>query len=226
MNAYKGYNKIVPLPSTSSQEAQKQRRKRTLLALICSTILLVGVIYVGIQLTHDEESGHNGIRSSDLVHKVCNSTLHQDLCISAFRPCTGFQRANMSELTRIAVEVSRDEAIRATQFAVGLNITAAGKSRGALEDCRELLNGTVDALNSSVSVLAEQGWKQRIADLKTSLSAALTNPSTCVDGFEDLGVSMNGIMRQKIERVTDLVSNALSIVSFVSDSEKSMENNP
>lgn len=226
MNAYKGYDKIVPSPSISSHVAQKLGRKRALLAVICSTIVLVGVIYAGIQLTHGEESGHNRIRSSDLVGKVCNSTSHHDLCISAFRPCTGSQRANMSELAKMAVEVSRAEAIRVIQFAVDLNRTAAGNSRGALEDCRQLLNDTVDQLNSSVSVLSEPGWKQRIADLRTSLSAALTNPSTCVDGFEDVGVSMNESMKQKIERVTDLVSNALAIVSFVFDSERSMENNP
>jgi len=226
MNAYKGYDKIVPSPPTASHEAQKQRRKKALLAVVCSIVLLVGVVCVSIQFTHDDESSHNRIRSSDLVRKVCNSTSHQDLCMSAFQPCTGHLQANMSELARIAVEVSRDEAIRVTQFAMDLNRKAVGKNLGAIEDCRKLLIDTVDQLNSSVSVLGEQGWKQRIADLRTWLSAALTNPSSCVEGFEDVGVSMDENMKQKVERVTDLVSNALAIVSFVSDSEKSTENDP
>lgn len=226
MNAYKGYDKIVPSPPATSHEAKKQRRKKALLALICSTVLLIGLIYACIQYTHGEESGPNRIRSSDLVLKVCNSTSHHDLCMSALRPCAGHLRANMSELARIAVEVSRDEVIRVSQFAVDLYRTEVGNSLGALEDCRKLLNDTVDQLNSSVSLLAEQGWKQRITDLRTWLSAALTNPSTCVEGFEDMGVSMNENMKQKVERVTDLVSNALAIVSFVSDSEKSTENDP
>lgn len=226
MNAYKGYDKIVPSPPASSHEAKKQRRKKALLALICSTVLLIGLIYACIQFTHGGESGPNRIRSSDLVLKVCNSTSHHNLCMSSFRPCAGHLRANMSELARIAVEVSRDEAIRVTQFAMDLDRSAEGNSLGALEDCRKLLNDTVEQLNSSVSVLAEQGWKQRIADLRTWLSGALTNPSTCVEGFEDMGVKMNENMKQKVERVTDLVSNALAIVSFVSDSEKSTEIDP
>jgi len=108
----------------------------------------------------------------------------------------------------------------------GYDLLEERNSLGALEDCRKLLNDTVDQLNSSVSLLAEQGWKQRITDLRTWLSAALTNPSTCVEGFEDMGVSMNENMKQRVERVTDLVSNALAIVSFVSDSEESTENDP
>jgi len=226
MNPYKGYDKIVPSPPPSSHEALKQRRKKALLAVICSTILLVGVIFVGIQLTHDKESGHNRIRSSDLIRKVCKSTSHYGVCISAFSPCTGSLQANLTELARISVEISRDEAVRVTHFAADLNRAAVGNSRDALEDCRKLLNDTVDQLNSSISVLAEQGWKQRMEDLRTWLSAALTYPSTCVEGFEDVGVNMNESMKHKIERVTDLVSNALAIVSFVSDSEKSMASDP
>jgi pectinesterase inhibitor-like protein len=244
MNANNGYEKIVPSPPASSHEKQKQWRRRALLAVICSTILLVGVIYVAIRLTPDEESGHNRIRSSDLdcklcnstshydlgisafVREVCNSTFHYDLCVSSLSSCLGSLEANMSELARFAVEVSRDDAIRVTCFVVELKEAAEDDSRGALEDCTQLLEDTVDQLNTSVSVLAEQDWKQRIDDLTTWLSAALTNPSTCSEGFEDVGVSMNETMKQKIERVTDLVSDALAIVSFVSDLENSMENDP
>jgi pectinesterase len=86
---------------------------------------------------------------------------------------------------RITVEVSLDEAIRVIDFVVELNKSADNQSREAFEDCAGLLDNTVDQLNSSVSVLAEQDWKQGLDDLKTWLSAALTNPSTCVEDFED-----------------------------------------
>jgi len=222
---YKGCDKIVPSPPPSSHEAKKRWRKRVLLVIICSTIFLVAVIHVGIQLTLDRKYGRNSILSSDPIRKICNATSDYDFCISAFSSYPGFlMRANMSELARISVEVSRDEAIRVADFVVELNFTSVDKSHGALEYCTKLLNDTVDLLNSSVSVLTEQSWKQKIADLRRLLSAALTYPSTCVDGFEDVDLNMNESMKQNVERVTDLVNNALAIVFFVSNSEKSIKN--
>lgn len=132
----------------------------------------------------------------------------------------------MSELARIAVEVSLDEAIRVHDFVVELKKSAEDQSRDALEDCTEMLDDAVDQLNSSVSVLGEEDWKQSMDDLMTWLSAALTNPSTCVDDFQDAGLIMDEIMKKKIENLKELVSNDLAIVNFVSSSENSMENDP
>jgi len=245
MNSNSGYEKIVPPPATSSHEAQKEWRKKAILAVIFSTILLVCVICVGIQLTHNEETGHNRVRSSDLVcnlcnsaihydvgtvsasvRKVCNSTSHYDLCVSSLSSFPGSLEANMSELARIAVEVSLDEAIRVNDFVAELKKSAEDQSRDALEDCTELLGDTVDQLNSSVSVLGEEDWKQSMDNLSTWLSAALTNPSTCVDDFGDSGLLMDESMKQKIENLREMVSNDLAIVNFVSASENSMDNVP
>lgn len=245
MNSNSGYEKIVPPPATSSHEAQKEWRKKAILVVIFSTILLVCVICVGIQLTHNEETGHNRVRSSDLVcnlcnsaihydvgtvsasvRKVCNSTSHYDLCVSSLSSFPGSLEANMSELARIAAEVSLDEAIRVNDFVAELKKLAEDQSRDVLEDCTELLGDTVDQLNSSISVLGEEDWKQSMDNLSTWLSAALTNPSTCIDDFGDSGLLMDESMKQKIENLREMVSNDLAIVNFVSASENSMDNVP
>jgi len=217
MNAYQGCYKIVPSPPPSSHEARRQWRKSTgaLLCVMCFSFLIVAVAGIQLKDTHVGKIGHNSIRSLGLIEEVCNATLRYELCVLTLFSCPGSLEANMSELARVAVEVSLHKAIRVSDLVVELNKTAGDESRDALEDCAGLLDTTVDQLNSSVSVLAEQDWEQRIEDLRAWLSAALTNPSTCKQGFEDAGVIMDEFMGQMIENLTELVSNDLAIVDFV-----------
>ena len=48
----------------------------------------------------------------------------------------------------------------------------------------------------------------------------MDDPSTCVEDFEDAVVIMDESMKQKIENLTELVSNDLAILNFVCSSEE------
>lgn len=222
MNAANGYEKILPQPP-SGHEPQQHSKKISLLFTACLVILLTAAGFAAAGFlhgmnTHQDESVVNVIRSSALIQAVCKKTLYFEVCNSSLRAYPGALKANASELAKIAVEVSRDEAKDVVELALDLNRTAGKDCPGSLAplaDCLEVLGDSIEELNSSLSAMGDRNWRRRSGDVKAWLSAALTNPFSCIDGFEEVDVSMPLIMQQRVEYLTELTSNALAIVNYV-----------
>lgn len=92
----------------------------------------------------------------------------------------------------------------------------------AIKDCIEVLGNSVDRLAQSVKELGRAGhavasedfmWK--MSNVQTWVSAALTDETTCVDGFS--GRAMEGkvkrLIRFKVVHVAQVTSNALALVN-------------
>ncbi|KAF2315757.1 hypothetical protein GH714_040294 [Hevea brasiliensis] len=88
----------------------------------------------------------------------------------------------------------------------------------AMRDCVEELSDTVDELRQSIGEMGEakgSNTKLMIGDIQTWVSAALTDESTCSDGFD--GNTMNGnvksAVRKQILKIAHLTSNALALIN-------------
>eukprot|EP01018_Ginkgo_biloba_P027978 Gb_01420 [translate_table: standard] len=155
---------------------------------------------------------------SDTIIKACNRCMYRQLCISSLSSYPGGLQANLTELSVIGVELSLHEAKQVSEFVVDQSRRAVNeKEVAALKDCVDLFDDVLDQLNSSISELRSLNsgsMSDQIGNVQTWLSAALTDPSTCLDGLQD---SSNGnltsVMKQKTENVTELMSNALAIVN-------------
>lgn len=92
----------------------------------------------------------------------------------------------------------------------------------AIKDCNEVLSNSVDRLAQSVKELGRAGhavasedfmWK--MSNVQTWVSAALTDETTCLDGFS--GRAMEGkvkrLIRFKVVHVAQVTSNALALVN-------------
>nr|QIR83195.1 pectin methylesterase inhibitor 1 [Cunninghamia lanceolata] len=224
MHSLKNYEKIGR-PLSGGHETARQWRKKALVVflIMCSIVLAVVAIFVGIgffrsrNVLQDEETGLGGTRSSDLIESVCNKTLYFEACNSSLSSYPAAARANMPELARIAVEVSLKDA----KGTADLSRKLKGNADGALQVCVEVLQNTVDELNASISVFARPNWKRRTEDVKAWLSAALTYPSTCIEGFEDVDEHMPVSLKQKLDNLSQLISNSLAIFNYVSAAEES-----
>lgn len=121
------------------------------------------------------------------------------------------------------MSVSLDRAQSAKAFVHKLTKFGSLKPRekAAIKDCLEEINDTIDRLSKSVDELKKMGqskgqdYQWHRSNVQTWISAALTDETTCVDGFG--GKVMNGRLKTSIgtrfvnvERIT---SNALALIN-------------
>ena len=88
----------------------------------------------------------------------------------------------------------------------------------AMKDCVEELSDSVYELKKSIGEMKNNkgfNFQLMINDIQTWVSAALTDETTCSDGFQ--GKAMNGnvktLVRAEIVNVAHLTSNALALIN-------------
>jgi pectinesterase inhibitor-like protein len=152
---------------------------------------------------------------------ACNGSLYRNVCISSLSSYPGASSANLSELAGIAVVLSLNEAEQVSDYIADLkNRSNDGGDRDALQDCVELYQDTVAQLNTSASKLENMNsnsFANDIADVQTWISAALTNPSTCIDGLGEANKNIVPVVNAKTEKSTEFMSNALAVINKLSD---------
>ncbi|KAF8032627.1 hypothetical protein BT93_D1523 [Corymbia citriodora subsp. variegata] len=177
---------------------------------------------------------HREARS--LIKSSCSSTLYPDLCLS--------QLTSSSSLTSNAVKTSKDVialALNLTITSVQHNYLAIKKvaaQRGltvrettALHDCLELADETLDEVRETLTELlaypngGNKLVSELVDDMKTLLSAAMTNQDTCLDGFshdsadKKVGEALLGGQLH----VFHLCSNALAMIKNMTDPDVANE---
>ncbi|KAL9662297.1 hypothetical protein QQ045_027130 [Rhodiola kirilowii] len=89
-------------------------------------------------------------------------------------------------------------------------------ANAALATCHDLLEMSIDHLNSSLSV-PTTSLTQAFDDLETWLSTAGTCLDTCLDGFIDVNENLRTELTTSLKNSTELTSNSLAIVSWISN---------
>ena len=87
-------------------------------------------------------------------------------------------------------------------------------SKQALQDCQELLSDAIDQLSASFR-LPNREIKAKIDDLRTWLSAALTDQDTCLDSLEETGGGLKEKMDLILRNSTVYLKNSLAIAAHV-----------
>nr|QIR83173.1 pectin methylesterase 15 [Cunninghamia lanceolata] len=155
----------------------------------------------------------------EVIYSLCNITLHPNLCVSALSSYHGVQRANSKNLAHFVLKVSL-QSVRegySTTLKVAPQKMESNDSM-AVEDCRQLLQQSMEHIDRSLREIGGMHIKPlnvQIADVKTWLSAALTNHETCLDGFRE----STGEVRDDWEENSQnwsLISNALALIQIFS----------
>ncbi|KAL0304771.1 UNVERIFIED_CONTAM: hypothetical protein Scaly_3010900 [Sesamum calycinum] len=120
-----------------------------------------------------------------------------------------------------ALSVSVDRAQSTKTFVSKLTKFRGLKPReyAAIKDCLEEVSDSVDRLSKSAQELKKLGraggpeYIWHLSNLQTWVSAALTDDSTCLDGFS--GRALNGriktSIRARMTNVAQVTSNALAL---------------
>ncbi|KAH9305518.1 hypothetical protein KI387_009922 [Taxus chinensis] len=230
IHSFKGYGKVAEALDQRSLQEKAKTRKRVIIICIASVVLVAIVASVAVGIVRSKSSSNADTGSaageskttSKAMKAVCDTTQYQDTCISSLSSYPGASKASAKDLVDIAVVVALSQAQKA--FDLVSNLTTKSSDlyqKMALMDCLELMDETVDQLNSSNGELKKFDFKSLTdpaGDVRTWLSAALTNLDTCVDGMANTTSNdAKAQIESIVENLNQLTSNGLAIVKSISD---------
>ncbi|KAK1387390.1 Pectinesterase [Heracleum sosnowskyi] len=191
-------------------------------AVVGAVIGLIGTDVVQKKSSSDEKDPL--ATSSKPVVSVCTPTDYKEACVNSMSSLANNQSASPKEFIQAAINYAKQE-VKAALDKTGTLSKAVDKPREkmAVEDCQDLLQFAVDELQASFSSVGDSNlhsMTDREAELRNWLSAVISYQQSCIDGCAD-HQELNATMSNGLLNATQLTSNALAIVSTMSDIFKS-----
>ncbi|XP_030533001.1 pectinesterase inhibitor 4-like [Rhodamnia argentea] len=191
-------------------------------------LLLLVTNMSAITCASSASSSSSDDTNSNFIKTSCSTTTYPKLCNQCLSSYASVVRSNPWKLCNSALSVSLQAARNASSLVAALskqrNLTKA--EAGIVKDCIENLGNTIDDLKQSIKVMAQIGGSSstaknnmefQMANVKTWMSAAITDEDTCTDGFAGRKVSagVKSKIRSSIVNLARITSNALSLIDHL-----------
>ncbi|XP_071705561.1 pectinesterase inhibitor 7-like [Rutidosis leptorrhynchoides] len=173
-----------------------------------------------------ESKLHTNETDTDFIKASCETTRYPDLCYKTLSPYASTIETNAMELANAALTVCLKSA-KSTSKAVqellkGRDVSM--RDGQAVADCLENMSDYVDEIKKSMVEMKDldgPDFKEKLGNLKTWVSAALTDEDTCMDGFQEdsnvvKNVKIKETIRGYIVNLAELTSNALALITNIS----------
>lgn len=189
---------------------------------ILVTVLL---ILTFVQLAASASTATDSLKAyKKFIKDKCNSTTFPKVCYKSLSPYASKIKRNRVTLTKVSIYV----ALKAAKIAYS-TLTKLSKSKGKLThgeasviaDCRENIDETLDLLSQSSDELANLNGTSSAHDqfqwdnIKTWMSAAITDEGTCTDEFDEIQVrpSLQKKIKTTVYNLSWFTINALALVN-------------
>lgn len=223
VNYYKGYGKVNHL---EEQSLHHKNLKKSLITGAISAILLLTLL-VGAMIgalihrsnTESSEIQSRSITSAESIRIVCNVTKYFDSCFSSISSINSCSRPDPELIFKLSLQVAINELAKLSSFPKSLiSRSNEPRSASALQDCQILLDQSLSQLRRSVSSMeVRHGEKimteSKVNDMKTWISAAMTDQVTCLDGLDEMQSAYKDEMKAAMEQSRELMSNSLAIIA-------------
>ncbi|XP_050882687.1 21 kDa protein [Lathyrus oleraceus] len=159
---------------------------------------------------------------TSFIKSSCSTTPYPTLCLESLSVYATIIQQDPHQLAETALSLSLNKTQTTKGFVTMCNTFKNLKQReyAALRDCAEEISDSVDRLSRSLKELKlckinGQDFNWHISNVETWVSSALTDETTCGDGFG--GKSLDGIIkasiRSRMANIAQFTSNALSLIN-------------
>ncbi|GMH22014.1 hypothetical protein Nepgr_023857 [Nepenthes gracilis] len=230
IKSFKGYGKVDVL---EQQAFQKKTRRRLLLIIISCVVLLAvliaAVVGTVIRNRRTDSSGDDGTPSSSTspaqsLKMVCSFTQYPDACFSSISSLQkGSNGTDPEKIFVLSLQVALDALSKLAEIPASYSsrINGNAATKAALEDCSALFDDAIDRLNDTISSATNSGSiaklisQTTVDDIKTWLSAAMTDQESCFDGLAEINGTAAIVedIRGLAKNSTEFISNSLAIVT-------------
>ncbi|KAE8693931.1 Ribosomal protein S4 [Hibiscus syriacus] len=207
VNHFKGYDKI----SQSHPKTSPRRSSTTIIvsALLIFTLLTVLTLFVSMLEEPIKDNKHPA-DSVDSIKTICNVTRYPESCFAALSSLNASKNPDPEAFLDLSLRLAITHLSNLSSSFRSLNDL---HSQPALKDCLTLFDEALTRLHDSVSATKAQFTKEKISDIQTWISAAMTDQDTCNYGLEEMGWTAGEEIKSQSRTFKESLSNSLAIVA-------------
>nr|GMD48299.1 probable pectinesterase/pectinesterase inhibitor 58 [Ipomoea batatas] len=203
---------------------EEGNRGRKIGVLVVSSLLLVAMVVALVIGSQDQDEANDEqllTASQKAIDTVCHPTTYKQTCVDSLSNSRAANSDDPKELILAAFNVtiySLRKSMEKSELLTKLKDNP--RSKMALENCQELGRKAIRDLRrtrvkfGNFDMTDMDSW---LADLKIWLSGSLTYQETCLSGFQEIPGNYEKKMRKILIKSMHLTSNALAIVTQLSD---------
>ncbi|KAG8496559.1 hypothetical protein CXB51_007665 [Gossypium anomalum] len=194
-----------------------------LVFLFCFSILLL-LMSTSMQTVSAATTNKACLKTyKKFIKSACNSTTYPKVCYKALSPSASSIKTDTDKLCSIALSFTLNATYNASS-----SIDSLSKMKGLspsekqiINDCAETTGEAIYELENSLKALANLQGSDHKADemsnLKTWVSAALTDEYTCTDEFDGQKVSkvVKNTIKKKVLNLAKLTSICLALFNLL-----------
>ncbi|KAL9153881.1 hypothetical protein ABFS82_10G076900 [Erythranthe guttata] len=179
------------------------------------SLLILSSLFLSALSSSSSSSSSQLINTSSVESIICKSTPYPDACFDSLKLSLSINISpTIITLILQSLRTAISEGLKLTYLfsgaAAGPNLVE--KQRGTVQDCVELHQITLNALQNSVARISTSD-PQKLADARAFLSAALTNKITCLEGLSSASGPIKSSLVNSLAITYTHVTNSLSILS-------------
>ncbi|KAK5831159.1 Pectinesterase 3 [Gossypium arboreum] len=207
-----------------------KKHKKIFLALFASLVIVAAIIGIVAGVSSRNNSDESDTSHHAIVKSACSGTFYPDLCFSAVATVpagTAKKVRSQKDVIELSLNITTT-AVEHNYFKIKKLLARKDlttREKTALHDCLETIDETLDELHEAVEDLHEYPNKKSLTqhadDLKTLMSAAMTNQETCLDGFSHEGADkkIREVLIDGEKYVEKMCSNALAMIKNMTDTD-------
>ncbi|TYH16890.1 hypothetical protein ES288_A05G150800v1 [Gossypium darwinii] len=207
-----------------------KKHKKIFLALFASLVIVAAIIGFVAGVSSRNNSDESDTSHHAIVKSACSGTFYPDLCFSAVTTVpagTAKKVRSQKDVIELSLNITTT-AVEHNYFKIKKLLARKDlttREKTALHDCLETIDETLDELHEAVEDLHEYPNKKSLTqhadDLKTLMSAAMTNQETCLDGFSHEGADkkIREVLIDGEKYVEKMCSNALAMIKNMTDTD-------
>ncbi|XVF11947.1 hypothetical protein REPUB_Repub08aG0072400 [Reevesia pubescens] len=223
VNIFKGYDKVSHLENQNPYPKITQRPVSTAITISAIIVftLVIGLTLAALMLESskeptDADSPLLSSNSADSIRTVCNVTRFPDSCFTALSSLNASTKPDPEAIFNLSIQVAITHLSNLSSSLKSLNDL---HSQPALKDCMNLFDDALSRLNDSISAMKVGSGKdlvltkEKISDIRTWISAAMSDQETCNDGLEEMGLTVADEVKSQVQSCKESISNSLAIVA-------------
>jgi pectinesterase inhibitor-like protein len=223
INTLKGYGKVSDQENQISSPLPKASSRKALIATVSVVSLLLILSVVALAAGSFTRSSHHPSVSSGSLKEVCAVTRYPETCFDALS--SSLDESDRNSIPKFDAKSILELSIRVASKKVS-SLSMSFRSindmpeEAAVGDCVKLYIDALSQFNESISEIETEkkkggNWltKPVVGNVKTWISAAMTDGETCSDGLEEMGTVVGNEIKIEMETANQMMSISLAIVS-------------